>query len=254
MTRTTSGGGGATGLHAQGNAARHVVDDLHAEGEWAAHTVKRPPRPRQRGNDTTRHTGRSGRQNAVTQRNMRREERVTVQGPVKKQRPEECHAGGLAPNSPSDRLGVAVFSMRIGLHILSLRTACVNARGFTQRTTHIRCPEGAGSRAAERHDRRGHRVHQSAVAERRVHVFGEWVRHADWHGAEHRVRRCALGRVCRPLLLRGHRDPPPPPPRSIVLVAREGPDERPLPQHKPPQQRGPPNAPVLRALGRDHCR
>ena len=37
--------------------------------------------------DTSRSTGRSGRQNAATRRNMRREERVTVQGPVKKQLP-----------------------------------------------------------------------------------------------------------------------------------------------------------------------
>ena len=50
---------------------------------------------RERGNDTSRSTGRSGRQNAATRRNMRREERVTVQGPVKKQQnPTECHTGG----------------------------------------------------------------------------------------------------------------------------------------------------------------
>ena len=36
---------------------------------------------RERGNDTSRSTGRSGRQNAATRRNMRRGERVTVQGP-----------------------------------------------------------------------------------------------------------------------------------------------------------------------------
>ena len=40
------------------------------------------------GNDTTRNTGRSGRQNAATRRNMRREERLTVQGPVKKPQPD----------------------------------------------------------------------------------------------------------------------------------------------------------------------
>ena len=40
---------------------------------------------RECGNDTSRSTGRSGRQNAATRRNMRREERVTVQGPVKEQ-------------------------------------------------------------------------------------------------------------------------------------------------------------------------
>ena len=39
----------------------------------------------ERGNDTGRSTVRSGRQKAATQRNMRRAERVTVQGPVKKQ-------------------------------------------------------------------------------------------------------------------------------------------------------------------------
>ena len=37
--------------------------------------------PGERGNDTTRNTGRSGRQNAATRRNMRRGERVTVQAP-----------------------------------------------------------------------------------------------------------------------------------------------------------------------------
>ena len=35
--------GGATGPHAHGNMARHVVDDLNAEGEWAAKTVRQPP-------------------------------------------------------------------------------------------------------------------------------------------------------------------------------------------------------------------
>ena len=40
------------------------------------------------GNDTSKSTGRSGRQKAATRRNMRREERVTVQGPVKEQQPD----------------------------------------------------------------------------------------------------------------------------------------------------------------------
>ena len=87
-------------------------------GVWTAKTVKQPPQqPTQpqyanywapltrkrhiqhspstpttglceRGNDTSRSTGRSGRQKAATRRNMRREERVTVQGPVKKQQPD----------------------------------------------------------------------------------------------------------------------------------------------------------------------
>ena len=50
---------------------------------------------RERGNDTRKSTGRSGRQNAATRRNMRRGERVTVQGPVKKQQPDGMsHRGG----------------------------------------------------------------------------------------------------------------------------------------------------------------
>ena len=53
---------------------------------------------RERGNDTSRSTGRSGRQNAATRRNMRREERVTVQGPVKEQQPDGMsHGGGVPP-------------------------------------------------------------------------------------------------------------------------------------------------------------
>ena len=45
--------------------------------------------------ETTPAGGRSGRQNAATRRNMRREERVTVQGPVKEQQPDGLsHRGG----------------------------------------------------------------------------------------------------------------------------------------------------------------
>ena len=43
---------------------------------------------RKPGNDTSRSTGGSGRPKAATRRNMRREERVTVQGPVKEQQPD----------------------------------------------------------------------------------------------------------------------------------------------------------------------
>ena len=53
---------------------------------------------RERGNDTSKSSGRSGRQKAATRRNMRREERVTVQGPVKEQQPDGMsHGGGLPP-------------------------------------------------------------------------------------------------------------------------------------------------------------
>ena len=50
---------------------------------------------RERRNDTSKSTGRSGRQNAATRRNMRREERVTVQGPVKEQQPDGMSHRGL---------------------------------------------------------------------------------------------------------------------------------------------------------------
>ena len=50
---------------------------------------------RERGNDTSKSSrSRSGRQNAATRRNMRREERVSVQGPVTKQRPDGMSHGG----------------------------------------------------------------------------------------------------------------------------------------------------------------
>ena len=58
------------------------------------------------GGDTSKSTGRSGRQNTVTRRNMRREEQVSVQGPVKKkQQPDGMsHRGGggagQGPNNP----------------------------------------------------------------------------------------------------------------------------------------------------------
>ena len=56
---------------------------------------------RECGNDTSKSTGRSGRQKAATRRNMRREERVTVQGPIKKQQPDGMsHRGALGPPAP----------------------------------------------------------------------------------------------------------------------------------------------------------
>ena len=52
---------------------------------------------RERGNDTSKSTGRSGRQKAATRRNMRRKKRVTVQGPVKEQQPDGMSHGGCPP-------------------------------------------------------------------------------------------------------------------------------------------------------------
>ena len=54
------------------------------------------------GNDTSKSTGRSGRQKAATQRNMRREERVTVQGPVKEQQPDGMSRRGQESLSPTE--------------------------------------------------------------------------------------------------------------------------------------------------------
>ena len=47
-------------------------------------------------NDIDDPCGRSGRQKVATRRNMRREERVTVQGPVKEQQPDGMSHRGLA--------------------------------------------------------------------------------------------------------------------------------------------------------------
>ena len=50
---------------------------------------------RERGNDTSRSTGRSDGQNTATRRSTRRDERVTIQGLVKKQQPDGMsHRGG----------------------------------------------------------------------------------------------------------------------------------------------------------------
>ena len=69
-------------------------------GHVTCHIQHSPNTPttglRERGNDTSRSTGRSGRQNAATRRNMRRDERVTVQGPVEKQQPDGMSHGGMS--------------------------------------------------------------------------------------------------------------------------------------------------------------
>ena len=106
------GGGGAAcpvegggGAQAHGNTERQVVDGLRTEvcGQQQSnnpHNNQHSPNTpttglHERGNDTSRCTGRSSRQKAATRRNMRREERVTVQGPVKKQQPDGMsHRGG----------------------------------------------------------------------------------------------------------------------------------------------------------------
>ena len=67
-------------------------------GGWAGKTVTQPPhQPTQPPvchllGSASRSTGRSGRQKAATRRSTRREERVTVQGPVKRPQPDAPHA------------------------------------------------------------------------------------------------------------------------------------------------------------------
>ena len=111
----------APGPHARRNTARQVMDALWTEAlgrqkqsndpgnnqhnlntpttgrrrranGTPCHNQRSPGTPttglRERRNNTSRSTSRSCRQKAATRRNMRREERVTVQGPVKKQQPE----------------------------------------------------------------------------------------------------------------------------------------------------------------------
>ena len=88
-------------------AGGRIVDDRRAEvrgqqkqpNGTSRHIQHSPGTPttglRERGNDASRSTGRSGRQNAATRRNTRRGEQVTVQGPVKKQDPDGMsHRGG----------------------------------------------------------------------------------------------------------------------------------------------------------------
>ena len=86
------------------------MDDQNAEGSEQQRPPQQSHDPRsnqhnpstpttglcQRENDTSRSTGRSGRQNAATRRNVRREEWLTAQGPVKKQQTDGmAHRGAV---------------------------------------------------------------------------------------------------------------------------------------------------------------
>ena len=123
-------GGGGQGTWAARTRKRSEAGCGRPEdgGVWTAKTVQRPPQQpaqpprrqllgaadaqtahpatsgtapahqttglRKRGNDTSKSTGRSSRQKAATRRNMRREERGTFQGPVKKRQPDGVSHGG----------------------------------------------------------------------------------------------------------------------------------------------------------------
>ena len=96
MDQRIGGGGGAKTVKQPRQQPAHP----QYANYWAPLTCKRHTMPHsappqhtnywapQRGNDTSRSTGRSGRQNAATRCSMRREERVTLQGPVKEQQPD----------------------------------------------------------------------------------------------------------------------------------------------------------------------
>ena len=87
-------------------------------------------RLRECGNDTSRSTGRSGQQNAAIRRNTRREDRVTVQGPVKRQRPDGMsHRGGGTDARPCE--GLEKWASGAGPFVL-----CNNGR--RRRNTHFR--------------------------------------------------------------------------------------------------------------------
>ena len=89
--RELGGGGGGVVFNGRANGtSRHIQ---HSPGTPTTGL-------RERGNDTSGNAGRSGRQNAATRRNMRRDERVTVQGPVKKQQPDGMsHRGSMEPKT-----------------------------------------------------------------------------------------------------------------------------------------------------------
>ena len=87
------------------------------------HTMSHPAQPRHTNHWALRTRKRhqqehrpSGRQKAATRRNRQREERVTVQGPVKKQQPDEMSHRGLPLGFPT-RLLVHAAAERGGLGV-----------------------------------------------------------------------------------------------------------------------------------------
>ena len=91
---------------------------------------------RERGNDTSRSTGRSGRQNAAPRRNMRREERVTVQGPVKEHQPDGMSHRGGGGRGACGAFVVHLLFERLGLWCSGPRLREV---GDVSETSHRRC-------------------------------------------------------------------------------------------------------------------
>ena len=80
-------------------SVRQLLGTAHAQTAPAATNTAPAHQPlgTANRNDTSRSTDRRGRQNATTQHSRRREERMTVQAPVKKQQPNGMsHGGGVS--------------------------------------------------------------------------------------------------------------------------------------------------------------
>ena len=146
------------------------------------------------GGDTSRSTGRSRRQNAATRRNMRREDRVTVQGPVKKLRPNGMsHGGGggfprtspLDPPLPHQRdlrakNGISRWDNLMGpflVHTLSVHTQTPPRSNTPPPPPHnspATPPEGRG---------RGSQTRRTHVVPR----ITRWTTPRKWYAASHSV-------------------------------------------------------------------
>ena len=107
------------GAPAARSRAGGVAECAASPLEWGKSKCQRGGSPttglRERGNDTSKSTGRSGRQKAATRRNMRREERVTVQGPVKEQQPDGMSHGGGARSHVSNQPTPSAGALLSGL-------------------------------------------------------------------------------------------------------------------------------------------
>ena len=101
----------------------------------------------ERGNDTSQSTGRSGRQNAATRRNMRREERVPVQGPVKEQQPDGMsHRGGGGGGVKNESHAMCLAYRRIVCNVMRCESA---QRQFFVRALHRITAKGAYGNGSE---------------------------------------------------------------------------------------------------------
>ena len=103
------------------SSIRQLLGAAHAQTAHPATSSTAPAHQttglRERGNDTSNSTGRSGQQNAATRRNMRRDERVTVQGPVKEQQPDGMsHRGGGGKKNRVPQMGLSFLDLYPNIH------------------------------------------------------------------------------------------------------------------------------------------